>query len=641
MNNRDLLNLVPQSTINSALRKDAEVLSSNTQAFINSNRSIYELAVNSWLLSWKHYCPYTWTTVASRIASDGLTATVAYFKEAADLYVNGADLIEYPLAKSAYREITLSMVAPRLMTEVYATNQSAEGIFLFLCRFLKRITPIGADKLATKAVRDFKQVQNRQKLIGRRGYNPLILSLVKKEVNTRLLKRRCKVFKNILMADIELTPGVCYDLRGRRLNCTGDKLQSLVTDYNYERMEVYSSSVWLYELGDTAYLTTVPKTLSAARTIAPEQCLRQAIAHRMFTLCNETYPGINLHDQTPNQQYARDGSVSGEWSTIDLSHASDDVSWTLVQEIFSDVPEYLRYLGFIRPKYVNIDGENLLLQSFATMGNSFTFINETEIFYLITKAAVHFAQRYEGDFDDTVIVYGDDILCHTRAYPYVIAFLEKLGFSPNESKSFSGGPGFRESCGKDFIKGLDVSSPYFPRRPLKNLLSFTRTRDGELITTAESLIALQHRLLDVAPEAAQYVELFIRDQVPGLGCALVGTQTLDLWGYDTVYCGCRYIPEGEWETKRTVQHIAGLEWVKEKRILKRAVVKDDVHRVNLQLRPSIEVQPGFTNDEILYHEYLAKGPFYATSLDRQLGISTSRCFLPTGKPIASWLKFEV
>jgi hypothetical protein len=359
----------------------------------------------------------------------------------------------------------------------------------------------------------------------------------------------------------------------------------------------------------------------------------------MFSLRHATPPGINLEDQSINQTYARQGSVDGSYCTIDLSHASDDVTWLLVQEIYRDSPLYLHYLGLIRPEYIEIGNQRILLQSFATMGNSMTFLVESEIFYIITKAAVHFAQRNGVDCDDTVIVYGDDIVVASEAYPFVEAFLTKLGFSVNVTKSFYKGS-FRESCGKDYLNGDDVTSPYFPRKPLTKLTEWYRTKEGELITVAESLISLQHRLMDVSPKAAQYIELFLREHKPDLGSAPIGTLSTDLWSYDLVPYSYRYIPEYVQQTT-----VAENPWIFRDGQWKysplrvryvRTLVKDDIHRVAMQYRPYVELGEEHLPDDILYLQYLAQGPFYSTPFDELLGVSTSRRSIPTGSPRSTW-----
>jgi len=643
MSNRDLLRLAPQSLINSALRIDAEVISSDTDSFIKDNTIVYDLAINTWLLCIKEFAPYSWVAVATSIRTRGLSGTVSLFKGAAEALIKDEDMEALP--KSVYEEITRRFgLSINVLAAEYRSTYSPSGIFLFLCRYLKRLTPQHADKLRDEAISSFKANQRRLKMLARQGYSSFILDLCRTEVDPSLIEHRISVWSDILMSDIEITPGVCYSKQtGRKLRTLADKQSDLCKHYKWDTLAVQRSKVWGYELGNDAYLTTVPKTLSQARTIAPEECLRQAIAHRMFTLSVNSYPGIDIRDQTINQHLAELGSREDSWATIDLSHASDDVTWVLVQEIYRDFPDYLSYLARIRPTYVNIDRARVLLQSFATMGNSYTFINESEIFWIISRAAVHFAQRHGVLCDDSVTVYGDDIIVAKEAFPYVTAFLSKLGFQVNEEKSFAQG-GFRESCGKDYLNGDDVSSPYFPRKPLGDLTGWFRSQDGTLHTEAESLISLQHRLMDISPIAAQYIELFLRERKPDLGSERVGTQSTDLWSYDVVIAATRYIPEWVWTTVHPGQRVWKLSngtwhYVEERR-LKRVAVQDDTHQVSYQFRPTVSIETGPHNDDLVYIEYLSQGPYYQTDLDRLLGVSTSRYLIPTGAPLSEWRRME-
>jgi hypothetical protein len=642
MHSRDYLRLAPQETINSALGIDAAALSSKPELFINRNRIGYDLAINTWLLAIRDFAPYSWPSVATRIQRDGLAATVGYFSSAASKFlIDDLDIQTAPLAYHMYLEIQRSFSMRSIQKVDYAVTDTPEGIFLFLCRYLKRFTPLNADKLDSEAIASFLSNQNRLKMIDRRGRSEFIINLIRDEIDYALLNARTKAYSSIIMADIEITPGTCYSMDGKGLRTLQEKYESLIHDFQYDSIDVWRRSVWSFNLGCTARLTTVPKTFSSARTIAPEECLRQAVAHRMFSLRQWELPGINLQDQSVNQHFAKEGSITGTWCTIDLSHASDDVSWTLVQDIYRYAPYYLHFLGRIRPSEIVVNQKRYPLYSFATMGNSMTFLVESEVFWLITKAAVHFAQRCGVMCSDAVVVYGDDIICASEAYPFVEAFLTTLGFSVNIGKSFAEGR-FRESCGKDYLAGQDVSSPYFPRRPLESMLTWFRNRNSELTTVGESLISLQHRLYQVSPISSQYLELYIRECKSDLGMEPVGTLSTDLWGLDSLYVKERYIPEWQPMTDSRVWIFQNGRWTYDLNRHKflRTVIKDEAHKVTYQLRPVVEVESGVIPDSILYLQYLAKGPVYASLLDASLGISTSRRSLPAGRPSSAWKLIE-
>nr|UJQ85880.1 MAG: hypothetical protein 3 [Leviviridae sp.] len=204
-----------------------------------------------------------------------------------------------------------------------------------------------------------------------------------------------------------------------------------------------------------ARLSFVPKTLKTDRSIAVEPSLNtmfQAgfgshLADRLKRV------GVDIRDQTRNQRLAREGSLTGALATLDLSSASDTVARELV---FHLLPiDWAIALDFFRTsevEYKNGDQVRVFrLQKFSSMGNGFTFPLETLIFWALTAAST----QVVGCRADDVSVYGDDIICPVEAYPLLCRVLHAAGFIPNEKKSFASGP-FRESCGKDYISGIDI-----------------------------------------------------------------------------------------------------------------------------------------------------------------------------------------
>jgi len=95
------------------------------------------------------------------------------------------------------------------------------------------------------------------------------------------------------------------------------------------------------------------------------------------------------------------------------------------------------------------DGSRERLEKFSSMGNGFTFPLESLIFWALASAAS----------DDIVTVYGDDIICAVKDVELIIKVLEACGFAINKGKSFWSGP-FRESCGSDYYRGIDVRPVY-------------------------------------------------------------------------------------------------------------------------------------------------------------------------------------
>lgn len=166
--------------------------------------------------------------------------------------------------------------------------------------------------------------------------------------------------------------------------------------------------------------------------------------------------GIDISDQTRNQNFAKEGSISGRVATLDLSSASDTIAWGLVLHLLP--PDWFELLAYTRTGTVDLDGELIQQHKFSSMGNGFTFPLETLIFFALAYASC------EGSGVDSVSVYGDDIIVPTHAVSLLRDLLHSCGFILNSEKSYWDGS-FRESCGRDYHLGTDVR-PFFQRDSL-------------------------------------------------------------------------------------------------------------------------------------------------------------------------------
>jgi hypothetical protein len=162
---------------------------------------------------------------------------------------------------------------------------------------------------------------------------------------------------------------------------------------------------------------------------------------------------IGFHDQERNQRKAKEGSLNRDYATIDLSAASDSVSYYLVKKLFRGT-KLLRYLVTCRSTRTLLpDGRLIDLQKFAPMGSSLCFPIQTMIFAAICQ----FVTREHGRTKD-YSVFGDDIIVPTECVEDVMLILETLGFRVNREKSFYHATcWFRESCGGEYCDGFDVT----------------------------------------------------------------------------------------------------------------------------------------------------------------------------------------
>jgi hypothetical protein len=204
----------------------------------------------------------------------------------------------------------------------------------------------------------------------------------------------------------------------------------------------------------------VPKSYKTFRTISMEpsslQYVQQGVwgeIDRVVARSNFLRNRIGFHEQERNQKLAREGSLNRNYATIDLSAASDSVSYELVKRVFRGT-KLLRFLVASRSKRTLLpDGRLMSLKKFAPMGSSLCFPVETIIFAAVCQFVTREHDVY-GDFS----VFGDDIIVPTQCAEDVMTVLDSLGFKSNRSKSFfSSTCWFRESCGAEYVDGFDVT----------------------------------------------------------------------------------------------------------------------------------------------------------------------------------------
>jgi hypothetical protein len=201
-----------------------------------------------------------------------------------------------------------------------------------------------------------------------------------------------------------------------------------------------------------ARLNFVPKNAKTCRSVCVEAGLNvmfqlglgKIMAKRLAAF------GVDIRDQSLNQRRALEGSLTGALATLDLSSASDTISREIVYELLP--LEWACLLNYGRSSTVELpSGELLTQEKFSSMGNGYTFPLETLIFWGLAAACC--------DRDSDATVYGDDIVIPSDKFELLREVLHYAGFMTNVTKSFHTGP-FRESCGKDYFRGIDVRPFY-------------------------------------------------------------------------------------------------------------------------------------------------------------------------------------
>lgn len=254
----------------------------------------------------------------------------------------------------------------------------------------------------------------------------------------------------------------------RRSAATIEKYQYLGTDqlltYVFEKFAGVSVESYyplpLSKWHRESKLVFVPKSMKTRRAISQEpatlQFWQQAVSKIMDKYIH-THPflsrRVNLHEQQINGDLAVAGSGTRKWATIDLSSASDTVTYTLVKAVFKGTPVY-PFLVALRSRTVRLpSGEVLDMEKYAPMGSALCFPVETLIFSCAVELAVRRAFREGLGLHPYYRVYGDDIIVPDVMFDDVKRVLQSLGFVLNESKSFGHETRFRESCGSDGYDG--------------------------------------------------------------------------------------------------------------------------------------------------------------------------------------------
>lgn len=244
---------------------------------------------------------------------------------------------------------------------------------------------------------------------------------------------------------------------------------SLETKYNNLATDeliryAFGQPYWIMKddvaLQRTSKTIFVPKSYKTFRTISMEPTTLQYFQQGVWAAIREMtcrVPYLRNHfgfdDSERNQRLAREGSIFRNFATIDLSSASDSVSYGLVKRIFKGTP-LLRFIVATRSRETILpDGSTLQLKKFATMGSALCF----PVMTLLFAALCDHVTRVCG-IPGRYSVYGDDIIVPTECTEMIFRMLAELGFSVNTEKSYSDKScWFRESCGGEYLDGFDVT----------------------------------------------------------------------------------------------------------------------------------------------------------------------------------------
>lgn len=196
-------------------------------------------------------------------------------------------------------------------------------------------------------------------------------------------------------------------------------------------------------------VTFVPKTAKTDRAIAIEPHLNIFVQLGIGALLRQRMKryGVNLdHQADINRRLAGIAHKEG-LATVDLSSASDTIAYQLIWLLLPF--EWACLVDVARTEYSELDGQEIRLSKFSSMGNGYTFELESLIFLALSRASG----------DSNAVSFGDDIIIKRDCFPLLKATLDFLGFTVNSKKSFLAGR-FFESCGYDFLDGIMVRPFY-------------------------------------------------------------------------------------------------------------------------------------------------------------------------------------
>lgn len=208
--------------------------------------------------------------------------------------------------------------------------------------------------------------------------------------------------------------------------------------------------------------TTVPKNARTDRPICVEPHVNVVLQKYAGDLIRKRFSrfGITLDTQNLiNQSMAKQGSIDGSIATVDLSSASDTISYEFVRNLLPE--SWFLFLDAVRSHNTCYENTWYRNDKFSSMGNGFTWELQSVLFYALAYCCTkHVCQSVKK-----VSIYGDDIIIPTEAYGLLEEVLDYCGFVINKTKSYDRSY-FRESCGSDYWDGLNIR-PYFLKEEVK------------------------------------------------------------------------------------------------------------------------------------------------------------------------------
>lgn len=254
---------------------------------------------------------------------------------------------------------------------------------------------------------------------------------------------------------------------------------------------------------DSLNLITVPKTWKKLRLITPLTLVGLFYSYGIGGVVEDRLKSVGLNISTLQHRHRRlvkkfstsfkyGDCHGGSHMTADLSSASDSLTSELLNRILPR--KWYTLCKKMFSHQVLIDGKAHYTSSVLPMGNGATFPLETLIFYCLIKA-IGTLTGTRGIYS----VYGDDLIYPSSIHKYVATVFPDLRLKLNGDKTFRAYP-FRESCGADYYRGVDVRPFQFKgeHRELTRtqyLAELYKVYNGLLVRWGEEMITRTLRFL--------------------------------------------------------------------------------------------------------------------------------------------------
>ncbi len=264
----------------------------------------------------------------------------------------------------------------------------------------------------------------------------------------------------------------------------------LESEFPFDLHGLVSHQIWSDQVpldqSTPCKLIGVPKDYRGPRLIASEPICTQFVQQGLMNVIRENVKrsqlrhAIDFRSQEPSRDLALEASLTREFSTIDLSSASDRLSCAVVECLFRKNFSFLEQLNAARTPGIQYpDGKIVQMKKFAAQGAAFTFPVQSITYALICMGVIYFRTGTSkmSELAKLVRVYGDDMIVPEDHYHAICEILQVLQLKVNQGKSFHEGF-FRESCGMDAYAGMDIT-------PANVLTVFSEHDPNSLVSTVE------------------------------------------------------------------------------------------------------------------------------------------------------------